>query len=787
MFRDYFPAEPRTILPRQDKSEWDSTGTLDQARPAQTGVTPAGRGWVLRRGLVVLLAGWLASTAALPHAEAGEVSFRNDVMAVLSKAGCNLGVCHGNKNGKGGFLLSLRGENPEFDFAALSRDFSARRTNAVDPDQSLILLKATMQIAHEGGRRFTADSDEYAILHRWIAAGMPRDADDAPHVTGLHVTPSDSVLVEPESEVQLQAVATFSDGSRRDMTARVVYEPAHNIADVTPGGLVRRGGMGEDTITVRYLNQQVPVRVAFVPARPDFVWSAPEPANMIDEHVFDKLKKLRMNPSPECDDTVFMRRAYFDLLGMPPTAEKAREFVTDSQPDKRARLIDELLERQEFADFWAMKWSDLLRNEEKTLDRKGVQNFYHWIRHSIASGKPLNQFARELIAARGDTYDTPAANFYRAMRDPLTRSETAAQVFLGVRLQCAKCHNHPFDRWTMDDYYSWGNFFSRVEYEVIENNRRDRNDKHEFDGRQIVYIADKGEVKNARTGSPSRPRFLGADTPEFTADQDRLVELADWIADPNNRQFAEVQVNRIWFNLLGRGIVDPIDDFRATNPPSHPELLRALAEEFQNSNYDLRHMIRLIMNSRTYQLSAVPNETNADDERNFARSEIRRLSAEQMADALSRALDAPIEYNGYPRGMRAGELPGIRAVRYRDKSPSTGDQFLILFGKPPRLQACECERSDESTLSQAFQLVSGQLMNELLTRKDNRLSRLLESSGTSSVEIIEELYWAALSRPPNEEELAGTVRYLDESSDRRSALEDIAWSLINANEFMLRQ
>ena len=731
----------------------------------------------------------ITAVVSLPAAAADDdVSFRNDVQAVLSKAGCNMGVCHGNKNGKGGFKLSLRGEDAAFDFGVLTRDVGARRTNPVDPDASLILLKPTMQVPHEGGKRFDADSPEYAILRRWIAAGLPPDREETPRLVGLSVTPTEQVLVEPDDAIPLQVQAAWSDGRSTDVTRLAVYEPSAQTVTISPDGVVRREDFGELTVLVRYLDRQAAVRLAFVPARPDFAWQAPEPANVIDEHVFAKLRRLRINPSEVCDDAVFVRRASLDLLGLIPTADEARAFVHDADPHKRARLIDDLLQRPEFAEFWALKWADLLRIEEKTLDRKGVQNFHAWIRTAIATDRPVDEFVREIIGSRGSTYASPASNYYRAMRDPLMRAETTAQVFLGIRLGCAKCHNHPFDRWTQDDYYGWANLFARVEYRVLENRRRDDNDKHEFDGEQIVYMSRKGEVTNARTGEPQPPQFLGDGSHAFDRDsgQDRLEQLAGWIARPDNERFVKTQVNRVWFHLLGRGIVDPIDDFRATNPPSHPELLDTLARDFVEQDFDLRHLIRTIMNSRTYQLSAVPNDTNRDDGANFSRAQVRRLSAEQLLDSLSRATGVPVEFTGYPVGTRAGELPGVTAARRRGSPPEEGDQFLKLFGKPPRLQSCECERSDESTLSQTFQLISGPLLNDLLTDSENRLAELSSASGSPD-NAVDELYWAILNRAPSESERRSAVEFLTAASSRRQSLEDLTWALVTSNEFVLRR
>ncbi len=714
------------------------------------------------------------------------IRFRNDVMAVLSRAGCNQGACHGNQNGKNGFKLSLRGEDPAFDFTVLTRGMLGRRTNPLQPEESLLLLKATATVPHEGGRRFPVASPEYDILHHWIRGGLPADPPDTPVVRRLEVTPAERVLIEPADRVQIHVRATFSDGQVRDVTRLAVYEPSNLIVEVTPSGEVRRQQAGETAVLVRYLDKQATVQLAFVPARPQFVWPDVPQANFIDRHVFAKLRALRLLPSALASDSAFLRRAYLDVLGALPSTEETRAFLNEARPDKRARLVDQLLERPEFADFWALKWADLLRNEEKTLDRKGVQEFHHWIRQRLAEGKPLNEFARELIAARGSTYSYPAANYYRALRDPMIRAEATAQVFLGVRLQCAKCHNHPFEQWTQNDYYSLAAFFPRVQYRIVENNRRDRLDTHEFDGEQIVWVAREGEVQHPRTGQRMPPRFLGAPTPPLADAEDRLRLLADWIAAPDNPFFARTQANRIWYHLLGRGIVDPIDDFRASNPPINGPLLEALAEELAAHQFDVRHLIRTILNSRTYQLVASPNETNRDDEANFSHALVRPLQAEQLLDALALVLDAPVRFTGSPRGVRAVQLPGVRAVRERGQRPTAADQFLKLFGKPDRLLTCECERSDDTTLGQALQLTSGELVNEMLIEPNNRIGRLL-AEGKSDAEILEEFYLVALSRlpTPQEQHIASTL--LQRAKSRRIALEDIVWGLVNAKEFLLRQ
>jgi hypothetical protein len=729
-----------------------------------------------------IVAGIVAGQAA-----AGEpVSFNTDVMAVLSKAGCNQGACHANTNGKGGLKLSLRGEDPAGDYAALLRGADQRRVNLLDPAASLILQKPSGQVVHQGGVRFARDSQQHRILHDWIVAGAPGPTDQIPSIVRLDVAPAEAVLSDPVAAAQIRVIAHFSDGSQRDVTALACYEPTNRNVTVDAAGLVRREQLGEATVIVRFLSQQQPVQLAFLPARSDFAWSDPPAANYIDELVFAKLRALRMNPSPLAGDAVFIRRAYLDAIGLLPTADEVKQFLADRAPEKRTRLIDTLLARPEFAEHWALKWADLLRNEEKVLDPKGVDVFSTWIRDSIAAGKPLDQFVRELVVARGQTYDNPAANFYRANRDPLTRGETAARLFLGVRLQCARCHNHPYDRWTQDDYYSWAALFGRIDYDVKTNERKDKLDKNEFNGEQIVLVKDEGEVSNPRTGQNALPKFLGAQTPAFEANADRLPPLADWLATPANDQFVRSQANFVWYHLQGRGLVEPIDDFRTTNPPSNPALLDALAADFAADGLDLRSLVRTIMTSRTYQLASQPNETNADDESNFARAMVRRLPAEKLLDAQCQVLDVAAEINGYPLGTRAGQIRGTIRVRARERRPSSADRFLRTFGKPERLLACECERSNETTLKQAFTLIGDQGLSDLLASGSGRLARLARSELTNA-EVVTELYWHALFRDPSAEELAAATALLDEAAeDRFPALQDVAWALLNAKEFVFR-
>lgn len=726
----------------------------------------------------------LAVTAVPLHA--GEtVSFKRDVMAVLSRAGCNGGSCHGNFEGKGGFRLSIFGEDPAFDLAALLK--SRTRVDVDNPADSLIVRKPTLQTKHEGGRRFEIGSAEHQILLNWIKQGAKADAPGLAPLTSLQVTPSQVVVSAPDWRVPVQVEAIFADGFRRDVTHLVRFEPTDLLAKISPDGVISSDRAGETTVLVRYMDQQAPVRIAFVQARPDFAWSNPRPLNFIDEHIFAKLRRLRMNPSDVADDSTFIRRAYLDIIGTLPTSEEARQFVADNTADKRARLIDQLLQRPEFADYWTLKWSDLLRNEEKTLDETGVAKFHGWIRNAMAENRPLDQFARQLVTARGSSYDNPPSNFYRAMRTPTTRSETVAQLFLGTRLQCAQCHNHPYERITQESYWQFAALFSGIDYQIIENLRRDKSDKNMFIGEQIILASDDVTVKDPKTGTIPTPEFFDGTQLPSPADVDPLVALGDWLTDPQTgegRRFAQVQVNRIWYHLMGRGIVEPIDDFRMTNPPINEPLLRALTDEFIASGFDLKHMIRLIATSRTYQLSSEPNADNAEDQVNFSHALVQRLPAEVMADAIAHAMEAPVTYDGYDRPMRAIEVPGVNKV-FRNRDPSAADRFLTLFGKPPRLLATECERTSETALGQVFELTSGRLIDNALNAETNRLTRLLESD-LSDEQVVTELFWSTVTRKPTDQEMAAIKAHIASTGNRRAALEDVAWGLLNAKEFVLR-
>lgn len=731
---------------------------------------------------------WIMAAIASPLLaetnSADPVTFQTDVMSVLSKASCNAGTCHGNVNGKGGFFLSLRGQDPQFDYRQLVQAASGRRINRIEPEKSLAVAKATATIAHEGGKRFDTQSPEYAILTQWIQQGLAAPDPSEKTVLGLKVTPTDKVLWMPDHECQLCVTAMFSDGSSRDVTRMAVYETSDPLVNVSADGVVRFDKPGIVTILVRYLDGQFPVRLACRTQSPKFVWNDPPAFNYVDQFVFERLKQLELNPGELSSDSVFLRRVTLDLLGVLPTAAEARAFVADSSIDKRARLVDDLLARPEFAQMWAQKWSDLVRNEEKTLDAQGVELLHEWMRQQFAGDVPINQFVSDLIASRGSTYENPPANYWRAHREPFIRGETTAQIFLGVRLQCAKCHNHPFDKWSQDEYYQWSSVFEGIDYEIVDNQRRDRLDKHEFVGDQIVKVAADKNVNNARTGAPATPKFLGSDD---VIQGDRLKRLADWLTRPDNRLFAAAQANRIWYHLMGIGLVDPVDDLRLTNPASHPELLDALTDELISSGFSLKHLVRTIALSRTYQLASEfdPGQIGDEeqyDERLFARAVVRRLTAEQLLDAQSHVLGLPARFEGYADGTRAVEIAGVERVR---RKLSDGDVFLRQFGKPERLLSCECERSDDATLGQALSLVGGESLNARLTQSDNRIGKLLSASHDHRV-AIESLFWTALSRPPTEQEIAAAIDLIAQTGDARGTLEDLTWALLNAKELIFR-
>ena len=717
----------------------------------------------------------------------GEVSFTRDVMPVLSKAGCNGGGCHGNQNGKGGFKLSLWGENPTLDHKNILS--SEKRANPSNPEVSKLLRKPTLLEKHEGDKRFDLESEEYRILHDWLKLGAKNDIDSAPQLESIRIIPSSVLLSAPNKKINLQVKAKFSNGEEKDVSQWAVYESANLGAEVSAGGELEFSQPGETTVFVRYMGGRASMRAALIKANDNYTWKGPSSKNEIDHYVFSKLKLFNQNPSAVSDDLTFLRRVSLDVTGSLPSSETARSFLSDKRKDKRSILIEELLKSEEYASFWALKWADLLRVEEKTLDSKGVEKIYGWLKEMIGSGKPLDQFTKDILCATGSTYNNPPANFYRALRAPVNRAEAVAQVFIGTRINCAKCHDHPFENVRQDDYYRFAAIFDAIDYEIIENKRKDGFDKHRFVGEQVIKLvsADKFQnkfLKDPRTKKPPEPGFLDSSSGPIKSFDNRLEEVADWIT--SHPRFAKVQANRIWSNLVGQPLVDPIDDVRETNPASNPELLQFLSKELIESGFDQKHLIRLITNSITYQLSSDPGLVlNVGTDLTFARAKVMRYPAEVIIDAAHKSMSIEGEFSDSFKSKSAITMPGVDSV-HLSKNPHENDKFLKIFGKPARLTNSDAERSNETTLAQVFELTAGKTLNTILSHQENKIGQLLKN-GKDDLEIIDELYWSILTRPPVDEEWSAFLSYLNMSSNRRSALEDVAWSLLNAKEFLLRR
>ena len=717
----------------------------------------------------------------------GEVSFTRDVMPVLSKAGCNGGGCHGNQNGKGGFKLSLWGENPTLDHKNILS--SEKRANPSNPEVSKLLRKPTLLEKHEGDKRFDLESEEYRILHDWLKLGAKNDVDSAPQLESIRIIPSSVLLSAPNKKINLQVKAKFSNGEEKDVSQWAVYESANLGAEVSAGGELEFSQPGETTVFVRYMGGRASMRAALIKANDNYKWKGPSPKNEIDHYVFSKLKLFNQNPSAVSDDLTFLRRVSLDITGSLPSSDTARSFLSDKRKDKRSILIEELLKSEEYASFWALKWADLLRVEEKTLDSKGVEKIYGWLKEMIGSGKPLDQFTKDILCATGSTYNNPPANFYRALRAPVNRAEAVAQVFIGTRINCAKCHDHPFENVRQDDYYRFAAIFDAIDYEIIENKRKDGFDKHRFVGEQVIKLvsADKFQnkfLKDPRTKKPPEPGFLDSSSGPIKSFDNRLEEVADWIT--SHPRFAKVQANRIWSNLVGQPLVDPIDDVRETNPASNPELLQFLSKELIESGFDQKHLIRLITNSITYQLSSDPGLVlNIGTDLTFARAKVMRYPAEVIIDAAHKSMSIEGEFSDSLKSKYAITMPGVDSV-HLSKNPHENDKFLKIFGKPARLTNSDAERSNETTLAQVFELTAGKTLNTILSHQENKIGQLLKN-GKDDLEIIDELYWSILTRPPVDEEWSAFLSYLNMSSNRRSALEDVAWSLLNAKEFLLRR
>jgi Protein of unknown function (DUF1553)/Protein of unknown function (DUF1549) len=720
-------------------------------------------------GLLTAIAGGVAPARA-GDAE-GVASFRREVVPLLTRLGCNAGACHGTPSGKNGFRLSLRGYDPILDLASLTRDAAGRRINPLAPDGSLMLLKATARIPHEGGRRIEKDSAAYSLLQHWIEQGGHDDPATVA-LTGLEVSPPAATVDEHENALLLHVLATFSDGTRRDVTHLARFSVNNDsIATVHPSGRVEKLKHGEVAVAAQYMDRVASARIIFLSPAPEFVWRDPPEHNYVDRLVFTRLRQMRIEPSGLCTDAEFIRRVTLDLNGQLPSPDEVRKFLSNEDAEKRGRLIDELLDRPAFADWWALKWSDRLGCNQRFVGKVGAYKYHEWIREQMAANVAEDELARQILTASGGNYGRPAAGFYRRLRDPQARAEEIAQLFLGVRVQCAKCHNHPGESITQDDYFGLSAFFVRLGY------RDGPFFIQKYDKEETVYITHTGEFRDPRSGRPVAPKVLGTPTPPMPHDVDRREVFANWLTAADNPYFARNAANRIWYHLFGRGIVEPVDDIRGSNPPSHPELLDALARDLVEHRFDRKHLIRTILRSRIYQLGWQPTPTNADDEQYFSHARVRPLQAEQLLDAIGSATGVRERFAGFPAGTPAMALPDGEL-----KHP-----FLEAFGRPARAMACECERGSDTTMGQALHLVGSPLVQEKLSSDAGRLANLI-ASGKSDADLIDELFLATLCRFPTAEERASLVSRLQKSPDqRRRVAEDVLWALVNHREFLFQR
>ncbi|HXG24351.1 MAG TPA: DUF1549 domain-containing protein, partial [Chthonomonadales bacterium] len=695
--------------------------------------------------------------------KSGPPRFLTDVMPILTKAGCNQGACHGAASGKGGFKLTLLGYDPELDYETITRAQGARRVTPAEPENSLLLRKPTLRVAHRGGLRFRVGSPEYRLLRDWIAGGLPGPSPKEPHVMRLEVIPSVRTLPVGQTQ-RFIVLAHYSDETRRDVTAQTLFTANdETVATVTPDGEAKATGPGEGAIVIRYRGL---VATACVISPFGTPWSHTarlvSHTSTMDRLVMQKLAALGLKPSGRSSDTDFLRRAYLDVIGMLPTPAEVRAFVADRDPQKRAKLINALLERPEYVDFWTMKWADLLRCSRRILSEKGMYTFYNWIRRSVAENKPWDQFVRELLLAGGSTYQEGPANFFRTANKPEELAEATSQVFLGVRIQCARCHNHPYEKWTQNQYWQMAAFFAQMK-------AKQGNGEREL----LVYASNSGEVKHPKTQRNVTPCALDSSPLPATYRGDRREALVNWLTSPQNPFFARILVNRIWRHLMGRGLVEPVDDMRVTNPPSNEALLDWLAQDFVQHGYNLKYLIRSIMLSETYQRSAEPIHGNERDTRYYSHYPFKRLGAEQLMDAIASATGVPEKFNGYPAGIRAVQLPDTAVPSY----------FLELFGRPARNTTCECERSDEPNLGQVLHLMNNASINAKLSAKNGRVASLIEAK-LPDARVVEELYLASVSRFPTPQEKRQATKLLARAKNRQQAAEDILWALMNSKEFV---
>lgn len=714
----------------------------------------------------------------LAHENSGQVSFVNDVVPLLTKAGCNSGVCHAKAgNGQNGFRLSLLGFEPKEDFEYVVKDSRGRRLSLADPESSLLLRKATANLPHGGGLRVQEPSAEYSTLVNWIRQGASNDADTASQLVSVEVQPNHA-SVKRGAQQQLKVIARYSDERERDVTSTALFESNDSaMAQVTPGGLVRILDLpGKVAVMVRY-QSRVSVFNASVPLGAE-VRELPPSRNFVDDSVFANLKELGIPPSPICDDATFLRRVSMDIAGRGPTDEERTHFFASQEGNKREQVIDGLIRSSEYADFFANKWTAMLKNRrDDASDITSNFAFHAWVRDSLLANKPYDQMVRELLAATGTVIANPPVVWYKRVKEPKQQVEDVAQLFLGVRMQCAQCHHHPFERWSQDDYYSFSAFFTQVGRKPTATRGED----------MIFHKRGMAAATNIKSGHVLKPAALGDAIPAIAADEDPRLKLADWMSSPSNPFFAKAIVNRYWKHFFRRGLVEPEDDIRETNPPSNPELLAALEQHFIASGFDLKSLVKIITSSSAYQLSAVPNQYNIADQQNYSRYYPRRLQAEVFLDAIDDLTSSRTEFPNLPSGTRAIALP--------DNSYNNGSPFLKVFGRPENESVCECERVQSSSLAQCLHLINAKDIKSKLATSNGRADRLAKSD-KSSEEKIRELYSVAFSREPRADELNAGKDFLaepgvdaagnpiDPQKANQEVFQDLIWALINTKEFL---
>jgi len=690
-------------------------------------------------------------------------SFQQDVIPVLTKTGCNKGSCHGAARGKDGFLLSLFGFDPKKDHFRLVHEIPGRRIDLAIPESSLLLEKGTASVSHSGGGPIKVNDPNYEVLRSWVKSGAPYDKGKVTAVTKVEIYPPHAVLNGTGAGQQLTVLATYEDGRKRDVTSLAIFSSSDdNAASVSPAGKIVAKNRGESFVMARFDTHTVGSPVIVLPKDLKFSFQAPKEVNYIDQLMYKKWNRLRINPSKLCDDRTFIRRVYLDICGTLPTAAEVTAFVQDKDLAKRSKLVDRLLERKEFVELWVMKWAELLQiRSTQTVSYKSALLYFNWLQQQVANDVPVNKMFEDLLTSSGGTFSAPSTNYFQNETDTLKVSENVAQVFLGMRIQCAQCHNHPFDRWTMDDYYSFSAFFSQI-------GRKRGQDPRET----VVFNRGRGDVRHLVGNRVMKPKFLGGDVPKLKPGQDRRSVMAGWLTDKQNPYFSRNLCNIVWAHFFGRGIVHPVDDVRVSNPSVNDELLSAMAEKLASNNFNFKTLVRDICNSNTYQLDTQANQTNATDRTNFSRRYLTRVRSEVLLDAISQVTETKNKFQGLPLGARAVQIA----------DGNTSNYFLTTFGRAKRETVCSCEVVTEPNLSQALHLINGTTVNNKC-RQGGVVSRLLKE-GKSVSEVIQNLYERCLARKPTEQELKSLTAKVSQYKDKKRGLEDVFWAVLNSREFL---